>query len=460
MRLRAIPLVLALLATCALAGARAYAGDGDRRPPNGAKAKGAGQQGKQQKDYVAELQPKELEFLESRIKGWDKLDAHKKQMIARNVVRLRNMSPEQRKHFERRLKSMRGKSKRWDRMRDHGGRMLVDRGLAHAARKKLGREFEARLRRSDISEHVFERSFGRTFWGKVTQTAFADGKPVALDALPKGASERFLKRYSQMLTRWEATDDAEQRGRMLSALGHSYSQMLAGQLRHELARSDVKGSDAYVALVARKVRQTWPKEFAESLQDPDALLRSAENHEVKRSLHRLLRRDGRLMGEEALLMVRLVERWTLHLAKSKRSVSVEAGAEADALIKRVLREQFKVEPEVLEAMPPRSEIEQRAAWYQRVFARKFGRSRGMRGPGSPWGSRDGRKGPGPRLMRALERPEGLSDEDWSAYIKAPKGAGRPFLRSKPEGVSDAGWKLIKAALKKRMEAVGRRRGGK
>jgi hypothetical protein len=454
MRARTLPLLLAFLAALAWVAGSASAGDDERRPARGERAKDA-----RSKDHVAELEPKELAFLKSRIKNWDKLEAGKKQMIARNVVRLRNMSPEQRKHFERRLRSMREKPKQWDRMRDHGGRMLVDRGLAHAARKQLGREFEARLRRSDISEHVFERSFSRTFWDKVTEAAFQDGQPVPVEALPKDLPERFTQRYAQMHAKWSAAEDPDQRKRMARALGGTYSHMLAGRLRQELARSDVQGSDAYVALVARTVRQTWPKEFAESVQDPDALLRSAENYEVRRSLFRLLRRDGKLMGEEAVLLVRLVERFVLNLPKQGEGKDgAEAGAEADALIKRVLREQFKVEAAVLETLPPRAEVQKRAAWYSNVLGRKYARMRGMRG-GGPRNGKDGRKGPGGRTPAPLQRPEGLSDADWTAFQQATKAAGRPFLRTKPDGMSAEGWALIKAAFKKRMEGFARRRGG-
>lgn len=452
MRARTLPLLLAFVAALALSLGTAYAGGDERRPPRGAAGRDA-----KTKDFVAELQPKELEFLASRIKDWDKLDAHKKQMIARNVVRLRNMSPEQRKHFERRLRSMRDKPKKWDRMRDHGSRMLVDRGLAHAARKQLGREFENRLRRSDISEHVFERSFSRTFWDKVTQAAFEDGRPVAVEALPEGLPERLVQSYSKMRARWAATEDADQRKRMTRALGQTYSRILAGQLRQTLARSDVKGSDAYVALVAHTVRKTWPKAFAESVQEPDALLRSAESYEVKRSLWRLLRRDGRLMNEEAVLLVRLVDRWATQASKKGEP---QADADADVLIKDVLREQFEVDAAALEAMPPRSSVQQRAAWYASVLGRKFGRMRALRG-GSPWG-KDGRrgKGPGGRAPAPLKRPEGLSDADWTAFQKATQASGRPFLRNKPDDMSAEGWALLRAAIKKRMEGFVRRRGGK
>lgn len=442
---RQVLLLLALLAAAALAAGTAYAGDGDRRPPREAKSK----------DYVAELTKADLAFLEARIKNWNQLPAQKKQIMARNWLRIRQLDPRQRQHFEERLRRMRAKgsdrSKRWARMHEHGGRMLVDRGLAHAARRQLGHEFEMRLRRSDISDHVFERSFGRLFWDKVRQAAFKDGQPVAPDALPQGLPEGLLRGYARAYARYAAAETAEQRKSATKRLGGFYGSIMSARLRRELARSDVKGTDAYVALAARKVRQTWPQEFAASLEDPEALLRSAENYEVGRSLRRLWRRDGKLTGAEAALLVKLVERWAVHNRKNEAA----AGADADALIKRLLRAEFRVKPELLDAMPPRTEIEKRAAWYLGVGAlqRYFGRHRGTLGGGGP-------RGRGMLMRKPPARPEGVSDADWRAFGQALKAAGRPFLRAQPEGVSDEGWTLIKAAMKKRLEGFGRRRSGR
>ncbi len=436
--LKALPLLVLLAALAGLVGAQsAYADDGGARPgPSDAKTK----------DFLAQLTDEERSFLQKRVKGWAQLPPQKQQMIARNVLRMRNMSAEQRKRFSERMERMRGKDKRWDRVRDHGARMLVDRGLAHAARKRLGRSFEGQLRRRDISDHVFERSFGRVFWDKVRQSAFIDGKPPAPDTLPAGFPERLVKRYGQMHARYAATEDADQRKRMTKALGWTYASMVSAKLRHELAKSDVKGTDGYIALAAKKVQQTWPREFAASLEDPEALVRTAENEEVKRSLRRLLRRDGKLMREEAVLVVKLVERWAAQKKKDEA-----AGSDADAVIQRVLREDLKLPADMVKAMPPRSEPEKRAAWYMQALRRYFGhRGGGPRGAGM-----EGRKGrPGRGMGMRMAKPEGVSDEAWGHIQQAVReGMRNRRPPQKPDAVDQATWDKAMSAWKKRLEAM-------
>jgi len=426
------------------------AGPKGRRPAPHAKAV----------DYVAQLKSKELAFLRSKIKGWDKLDSRKKQKIARNVVRIRNMSPEQRKRFEERLRHMRGKQERWGRVRDHGGHMLVNRGLARAGLQALGREFEGKLRRLDISSHVFETAFARSFWGHVAESGFRDGKPPAPETLTAGAvtpgvgAGPMIERYRRAYEQYGAATDEGKRKGMRRRLGYMLGYMRARKLREDLARSDVRGTDAYLTAVAKRVKQTWPQAFAQSVKDPKALLRSAENEEVRRSLRRLIHRDGKLSRDEASLVVKLVERWAIN----NRKGDADAGAEADAVIRRVLRADLKLPAKVVDTLPPRSAIEKRAAWYLRVF----GRSHGVLGHGaSHRGASDGRPGgPGRRgKVGFFEQPAGVSEADWSAFQQARrKAGGRPSLAGeRPEGVSEAGWALLQAAWRKRMKAFGRGR---
>jgi len=416
-------------------------------------AEGAGGEAKGRKpvpharraDPLARLTAEERSFLRSRIKGWDKLDAGKKQRIARNVVRIRNMSPEQRKQFEERLRRMRGKEKSWGRVREYGGHMLVNRGLARAALQALGREFEGKLHRLDISSHVFETAFSRAFWGHVAEAAFQDGKPPTPASLAsKGDAGPMIERYRRAYEAYGAATVEAKRAGLRRRLGYMLGYMRARRLRDDLARSDVRGTDAYLAAVARKVKQTWPAAFARSVAAPDALLRSAESEEVRRSLRRLMRRDGKLSKEEAGLVVKLVERW----AAGNHENEAEAGAEADVLIRRILRDDLKVPAKVLDTLPPRKELQKRAAWYLRVLGRMRGASH--------------RGGPGGRRAKhgLLERPQGLSEADWAAFQRArQKAKGRPpFAGRRPEGVSEAGWALLQAAWRKRMEALRHGRG--
>ncbi len=456
MRRRTLPVLLACLIALACAASiagTAYADDGERSAKKADRK--AGPRTGEVQDYLAQLKPEELTFLREKVKGWDQLDLSKKQVIARNVVRIRNMPPEQRKQFEARLRHMRDKSKRWDRLRDRGSHMLISKGLAHAALQKLGRGFEGQLRRRDISSHVFEMSFGRTFWGKVAESALPEGKlPTDEQLTAMGVPEKMLARFKAMRAQFEAATKPEDKRNMRKRVGRMLGFMRANKLREELARSDIKGKDAYVAAVAHKVVQTWPAEFASSLEDREALLRNAENEEVRRSLRRLLKRDGKLLREEASLLVQLVDRWVA----SERKDGEAAAKDGDDVIKRVLRDRLRVPVAMVETLPPRAQAEQRATWLRRILDRFGGVGRFGRDGRNGRNGRDGKvrgkgksKGFGPGgTRRGPRKPEGVSDAQWKdlqeAFKRWMRDKSSPLV--KPDSWDQAAWDQMTEKFKR------------
>lgn len=450
MRRFLLPLLLALGVTL-VAVPQARAGDGPPKP---------------RRDHVAALTEAERTFVEQRIEGWADLPPEKQQRIAQNILRMRSMTDAEKRRLQDHIQRIKRRDAKGERGRgrfhDHATRALIDRALAREARRVLGRDFERTLRRRDISEHAFEKSFGWTFWRKVSERLTATGNPTAPDALPEDFPRRWRQRYTRGYDAWQALPaEAKERRGHARRLHFSLAMLQAERFRARVRAMGLSG-EAQLDAVAASLRKEFPQVLEQSLEDPEALVRAAEKLELRRAAGRILRRTEQLEKEEAAVLASLLNRLAAHHRQDEGGAAdVAAG---DALLRSVLARELRVPAAALADMPPASKPAERLAWLRGLAkrarvpelggARDAGHGHG-RGKGDP---RRGRRGP-PRL----EQPEGVSDADWTIYERArdaaleskDRGALLRLLREKPEGMSDEGFARIQRALKSRM---GPRRG--
>lgn len=391
MRRLATILLFVLVAAVALP-ADAAAGDdaGERRGPA---VKGK----KADRDWVSKLDAKELALLEARM-PWDKLSAEKRQKIARTIVYLRSAPENKKRDFLRR-------ARRWPTKRDHvsrhAGHMLANRGLSRAALRRLGPSFETELRKRDLSQHAFEMAFQMTFWRNALETRGS-----------RSDRKQFWQKVQRQANDWRA--------------------QLAGAAVDPRALVDAMGTQALEA---------YPEAFEKSVSDPESLIRKTEHVEVKRGLRRLMQRSDRLSKEESLLLVRLVDRW----AAKNRNNAPATGEQADALLESVLVNDLGVSQEVVDGIPPRSDPEARARYFQQHM-RRAGFRMHRAGKQARGGMKNGRRPP-----REMPRPKGISDADWTLLMKARAEGWKnrkpgAWIRQKPDGVSDQGWQLLQEHL--------------
>lgn len=408
-------------------------------------------------DFLRQLKPAELSFLKEKIRGWEQLSLEKRQRVAQNVIRMRTMTPTEKQRLEGHIKRMQSRDRQGRRGRyDHAGRALVGRALARAARKQLGRDLERTLRRRDISDHAFEVSVVGTFMRKVVERRAAAGDPPAPDRLPADFPARWREHYAEKYAEFAALPaDAKQRGAMAGRLYFKLSMVDHERLRAKVRAMDVKG-EAQLEAIADAARAQFGEAFAETLADPEALVRGAETYELRRAVGRIVRRSERLDKDEAAALVSLLNRLAVH--HRQKPADADARTASDAVLKDVLRREFKATDEELAAMPSADDAEARQAFLVRLATRRY-----MHGAGQRHGSKRGSNGSraaGRRSMPKLEQPEGVSDADWAIYSAARDkalqakdwDALRRLRTQKPEGMSDAGYRAVLEALQARMAA--------
>ena len=425
-------------------------------------------------DFVRQLSANELSFLRKKFDNWDAMSADKRQRIAQNVVRLRTMTPEEKKRLDDHIKRMkqRGKGRGRGRTHDHATRVLIGRALVHEARRVLGRDFERELRKRDISEHAFEVSLGQGFWRKLSEQRRAAGAPVAPDALPADFPARWREHYEKAHATYASLPaESKERAGHARRLHFKLAMHEGGKFRAKVRAMDLKG-EAQLDGIAAAIREQWPDALTQTLEDRQSLIKDAEKYELRRAVQRLLRRTEKLEKEEAAVLVSLLNRLAVH--HRKKPADADGRAESDALLKAVLQRELKVPAEALAAMPPASQPEERLAFFAGLAGRMrvhgFGgmHGRGTHRGGSHPGGRGAMDG---RSMRRnlpkLEKPEGVSDADWAIY-KTMRDAAfetqdharlRSFWTQKPEGMTDAGYQTLVKALREHLGHRGGNRSG-
>ncbi|MDA1194441.1 MAG: DUF3106 domain-containing protein [Planctomycetota bacterium] len=425
--------------------ARAYADD-DEPPSRGAVSDHAATD----QDSVKQLTDAEREFLASRVPGWAELEPAKQQRIARNVVRMRTMTPAEKERLAGHIAEMRNKG--GSEMRGKGGlqdsatRALIARALAREARRTLGEDFARRLQQRDVSDQAFENTFSWAFWRRVNEHRSASGDPVAPEALPAGFPDRWRAHYAKEHARWIATAESEgERSSLARRLHLKVVMFEAEDFRTRLGRTDLSG-DEYLDAIGSELRQRWPEAFASSIEKPDALIEAADQYELKRSIQRVLRRSGRLEKEEAVVLVRLLDRLAAEHRKG------DGAAPADALLKQVLMRELGVPEAALADLPAADQTAERQEFLLELARRH--RLRALATAGTPSDGSSRRRPPGARRGGFGERPDDVSEADWAIWVAARKeradGDGfRHLMQNKPEGMTDAGWEAVRASLRGR-----------
>lgn len=420
-------------------------------------------------DFVRQLSKSEAAFLRKKFANWDAMSVEKRQRIAQNIVRLRTMTPEERKRLEDhigRLKQRGSKGRGRGRTHDHATRVLIGRALVRESRRVLGHEFERQLRKRDISEHAFEVSLGHAFWRKLSEQRRAAGEPVNPEALPADFPTRWRDHYAKAHGAYVALPaDAKERAGHARRLHFKLAMHEGEKFRQKVRAMDLKG-DAQLDGIAAAMREQWPEALEQTFADRDALLASAEKYELRRAVQRLLRRTEKLEKEEAAVLASLLNRLAVH--HRKKPADAESRAASDAMLKAVLQRELKVPAEALADLPPASEPEKRMAFFAGLAARArlhgFGgpKSRGHhRGGRGPMDGRSGRRTPG-----RMEQPEGVSDADWAIYTKARNAAWeakdfealRRLHGVKPDAMSAAGFEAIVKAWRAHHQRAGNRSG--
>ena len=337
--------VLCLICLAAVAGAidvpSAFAGDGPARG-----------------EAVGQLTAEELALLKTKLPNWDDLDPHKQDRIARHVLRLRNMAPKDRERFQHRMARMRDAARTHVSPGRRGHHPSVYRaalgqamqamleadwpeGVALAEQRKwsrarlVGAFLRTRLMRR-IGEFELDRALGEDF---DLATAFPD--------LPESRREKLASLIERART-------GDKRAR--HALGRTMFHLRAGELRSAAA----KGQDAVVA----HVRATWQAPYAEALAE----VRNDVEGFVKRAEARRGARGPVRRREWASLALKLDDMVT-------RAASSDAAFanDAHALMRRVLIDKLGVTQEQIDALPPRTDVARRRAFWKLLP--------GARGPG-------------------------------------------------------------------------------
>jgi hypothetical protein len=373
---RLLPLLA--LAVVLLAGPGAPAARaGDEAPAAGGAA-----------DALARLTAEEQAFLAQRIPRWAELPEAKRQHIARNVIRLRELSPEARARFRERLRAVTDRRAPDDatpleRLQRHGTRMLAARGVGSLARAELGLDAEAGLAAQGVSPATFDLVFSRLFWERALQRELRDGAPPAPEAVAERLSGEARERYAEAFARWRDVPEGAARQQLARQLALRLALHRADALRHALAPADRATGDTLALALGRRLRDAWPEAFAETLalvrDEPARFAETASRDESRRAVESLARGRGRLARDDLRLLVWLADRFASHHLAERP----EARARVDALVTDALVEALEVPREAVARLPGREDPEAREAALARVLRLPPPRRAGAPGRGFP-----------------------------------------------------------------------------
>lgn len=374
------------------------------------------------KSAVEQLQPEELEAIKQRLpKAWSAYSAEQQERIARGVLRLRNMSAEQRAKFQERMdQALAAKragvnlNKKFDAMRKHRGRFdaawKIGKGTGQLIRESLGDETTQKLAALPIRVHGrhLDMAFSRMFIETVISAAQQGVMAVDPATLPERLRKQFQAKQRKIASL--PADKAERYKRHLAhiVVTAQVMQMLEGVERPaHLSREALRDLDAaerkarmqahreahevYFRAIGEKARARWPEAFDKTVatirelaDDPDKIGRIITRH------GRGGGRDSRSrMGGNPVMQVLLMERYF----KGLPSESTLRGHTA-AIIRGLLIEKAKADPKDVDTALA---LEGRERWGALLkLARPLSDGRGAARPGGKgWPGRgNGRPGGG------------------------------------------------------------------
>lgn len=340
-----------------------------------APAEARGKPGKDRKSYVERLQPEELAALRKKLPNWDKLDRRKQEGIARGVIRVRNLSPEQRAKLQERMKRLKERGKRERRFRAE--MMGFARSVGESVWKGLPESFRTEITKRRIRPSMAMMVLFHYVNGRI---AAIEGRAFETDdiaAFPEKLRKN-ARRLAAVLADPEADEKAKRGAR--SGLGHMRAHLKIDALKNSLTSKSDDGRIP-VERITAALRKTWPEAF-------DGLARDVAKNPAR--FAEALERRGRrgLPGARgAGFSSKLVNRrefagLVMQLERAARQNWTRRPAmqrAADQLIRQVLVQELKADSQTVEALPG--------------FDRPKEREQAIRGLVGKFFKRDGRRGP-------------------------------------------------------------------
>lgn len=353
-------------------------------------------------DFVGRLTQDEVALLKKKIPTWDQLDDRKKNRIARHVLRLREMDPEEQARFHKRIARLRDMRKDQSpdvRRRGHASSMAV-----------VGQAMEAMLA-ADWPEGV--RLAEDRQWSKGRLV----GSFLRHVLMPRAAAyelERVEAEGVDLKSYFDDMPEGARKQKILSALERARNgdkgarRMVGGMLAHRRMRTWSKAwrsapetTDSAAAQVTAQLRAAWAQPYQQALEDVRANVdRFVVQVETPRG------RRGPVRTREWVNLVRTLEDVAGRAAKDDPALAKDA----DALMTRVLRDHLKIPPAQIDSLPARSQPHQRKRAFYRMLMQHV-RNGNAQGADRAFPGRGKRLRPGMREEWQKKRRERAEKKD-------------------------------------------------
>lgn len=344
-----------LFAALLLAGPTALADDGGSRATEDGSA-------------VSRLTPAERAYLEKKFPEWSQVDPRRQEHIARNVIRLREMSEEDRKKLKERIARIRGRARsKGGRGHSRSGGFRAINAIGSRLVDRLPPAAKAEVERVDGRPSGVKMTLFHLVRGKVAATEGHDFPAEELAALPEAMRQKINRALAQ------AKDETDPR--RAAAARSKLSHMRAFQ-RIESIRKQL-GADATDAQFADAVMATWAGEV-------DAVMAEIEADPKRfgEMLERKMRHASSPQDHARSV------RWLEQVALRKWRRDPEARAAADKVVRRLLVDELGIKPEALADLPGYDRPRERIRAIDKLLGSVPGGARGNRG----WSRGKGRDG--------------------------------------------------------------------
>ena len=270
---------------------------------------------------VSKLKAEEIAFLKKKWPEWDKLDASRKERIARGILRVRNLSPEEREKFKQRMERLHKGRKGPRGGRSHGSSIFrVADAVGTRVIDKLPPAVQVDIAKLDVRPSMVKMALFKMLRGKAAAQAGYEFSAEELQALsePKRALlERLIA---------QANDPQEGKGRdaARSKLAHM---RLLGRMEALRKRLGAEAEDGPVSTekFADAIMQSWapaidgvvaeigdsPKRFLESVERTSRGHMSRQDYEksvwvLERYASGRWRRSPELLAATKLVVQRML----------------------------------------------------------------------------------------------------------------------------------------------------------
>lgn len=387
---------------------------------------------------VSQLTAEELAALKQRLGAkWDQLDAQKKERIAKGVLRIRNLSVEDRQKLRERIarareekaagrnvgkdlesyRMMRGKSRRMfqiaAKLGKGAGRVAAS-GLSQADRQAI-RRLGAR---DDKIINAFQFHLQRRIQAEIVERE--DVWKLPIERFPESRRKE-VEALRARVAEWPASRKRMYAHRLAWLLYQQKMVELSGTVERpdwkakpkegasseEIARFRAdrrKAMEEYYRKLGEAVQLTWPDAFSHTVLELKTAAQKAANHQDADLLNwvfpQLKGRDGARGGSALMALMSLDRRMSRSGDKGERM-----RPHVSALVKWILVEDHKADPARVDAALAKPDPRERWAALKSLMKRRG--PDGARGPGNRGGMRRGVPGNGngqPRRNDRIKQP--------------------------------------------------------